>query len=213
MLVSDIDSIQPDRIVPGAPLALVQRPSRAAITGLAAGTLAATAVLLAPFWLIAARVIAEPATLSLAGEQPLVALQLMLGLIASLAVAGFAMRRLVRLIGRHREVYIEAGTVSVTDVRFGRTRRWQQPLAAFCGFARVMRSTGSGTRHMIVLVHPDADRHVVLTNSARPDGGTLKLLMAHFDLPEVSDRLLAPEARAKMPEQLMASEPAGRLAA
>jgi len=213
MLVTDVDSIQPDRIVPGAPVALVQRPSRAAITGLATAAIAATSVLLAPFWLIASRIIAEPATLSLAGEQPLVALQLVFGLIAALGVAGFAMRRLFRLIGRRRDVYIEAGTVTVTDVWFGHAKHWQQPLAAFCGLARVMRSTASGTRHMIVLIHPDARRHVVLTNTARPDGETLAVLMDQFGLPEVSDRLLAAEARTETQGQPMVAEAAGRLAA
>lgn len=190
MHISAVDSISPDRLSDSLPIDLVQTPSRSAVAGLIVAVLTALLFLLTPFWLIAARAIAEPALFASLFERPFAALQLGCGLLAVTALAGLAMSRLDRILGRRRDVSIESGVLRVVDTRFGWQRRWQQPLAAYCGLARTIRSTMSGTRHQIVLVHPDAQRNVVLHVATRADGAAFDKWRDLLDLPEVPARLI-----------------------
>ncbi|MEZ5842317.1 MAG: hypothetical protein R3D27_01115 [Hyphomicrobiaceae bacterium] len=213
MLTADFDTIQPERLPADAPIVLIQRPSRLTLLGLTLGLLAVTPVLLMPFWLVAARAVSNPGMMAAIADQPAAAVQLGLAFLVIAALAGFALRRLLSIAGRRREVCVEGGVVTVIDDRFGHQTRWQQPVAAYCGLARTLRTNVAGIRHQIVLVHPDSQRNIILASATRPDGECFAALARNLGLPEVSDRLIAAGARAAPVEPDLTAVGAGRLAA
>ena len=205
MLISDIDTIEPLPLPIEGPVALYQRTSRMAVIGLGLGAAFAIGLLLMPFWFIGAHLISNPLALATFTERltehPATLIQLSLGLVVVLAFAGFVLRRLLRLIGSSREIYLEAGIITVVDSKFGRElSRWQQPAAAYCGYARLMRSTAFGIRHEIALVHPDATRNLVLVSSSSPIAAKMPPIIHHLHLPEVPACLLDPSTRTNSAE-------------
>jgi hypothetical protein len=59
-------------------------------------------------------------------------------------------------------VEIGYGVVAVVERRFGFKRRWTAPVSEFLGLAHNVRASLSGSRHELVLVHPDPEHNVLL---------------------------------------------------
>jgi hypothetical protein len=110
------------------------------------------AVMVSPAVLLAAT--ATPALWS-AADNPLAAAQVVAGLGLWTALFIVPARRLLQRFGSHRSVRIEGGMVSVSDRAVLGSRSWQAPLDEFSGIAHWMRSSLSGVRHELHLVHPD----------------------------------------------------------
>jgi hypothetical protein len=62
-----------------------------------------------------------------------------------------------------RTVDIDERTVTVTEGSRFRTWTWSAPLSSYTGLAHHLRASLSGTRHELILVHPERDKCVLLS--------------------------------------------------
>jgi hypothetical protein len=168
------------------PIRLEQSNSRGRMV-LLIPVLAAVAL---PLLLLARHAFAERATLALLSERPSTAIPIVLGLAIWLAIFIVPLHLLVARTARKRRVDISADTVQVAERRLLRRQSWSAPLSTYRGVTHFVRSTLSGVRHELILVHPDPDRHVLLTADARISQARLEHMTALLRLPEVSARAL-----------------------
>jgi hypothetical protein len=118
-------------------------------------------------------------------EQPLVAFQLAVAMAFWIAVFAWPLRSLVARLTCRRAVEITRDSVAVDDQRaFGR-QQWTAPLTAYRGITHHIRSSLSGTRHELLLVHPDAERSVLLMAADHITDAEIHRMASLLDLPEV----------------------------
>ncbi len=156
-----------ETIVPAAPpttlpLSSTQTTSIAGSLGKLAFLLPAAAVLLSPFLLLADHLIAEPASRQLLLDRPASLLQLVLGLAFWLVLFAWPAKRLLARIARARVVAIADGVVSVAERGLLGRRQWSRPVVSYSGVVHVVRSSLSGSRHELMLLHPERSRSVLL---------------------------------------------------
>lgn len=89
------------------------------------------------------------------------------GVIAFLILFGLPFGRALHSLATWRRVRIEAGCVMVEDCGLLGRRTWTLPLSAYTGIAHVVRTSLSGTRHELVLVHPVRVHRVLLCTADR----------------------------------------------
>jgi len=107
-------------------------------------------------------------------------------LVLSTAIAGWPLRRMLDRLGRHRTVTVSQSAVRVTDAYAFGSVDWQRPLKSYRGLAHHVRSSLSGTRHELVLVHPDGDSSVLLATADRFAKADIEQLCRLLDVDEVS---------------------------
>lgn len=156
----DIERCSP--IAPDRPIEIVQTAERTAAIIKVLILLPLTLAMLAPFVALAMHVIAEPATRSLVIDKPHSVVQLGIALVAVSVLLGWPLHRIMVMIGARRDVLIDQGMVSVDERRIFGAKRWQLPLAHYRGIAHRVRTSLSGTRHELVLIHADPRRSVLL---------------------------------------------------
>lgn len=118
-------------------------------------------------------------------DRPMVTFQLAIALIFWIALFAWPLRGLLDRLTCRRAVEITHENVAVSDQRaFGDTQ-WTAPLSAFKGVAHHMRSSLSGTRHELVLVHPDADRSVLLMAADNISDAEIGRMTRLLNLPQV----------------------------
>lgn len=149
---------------------------------------AAMAGLLAPFWLLADRLAADPAARAVVSQNPVIALQLGLGLALLLAIFGWPLAALVRKGLVRRDVRIDGAFVSATDAAPWGERAWREPLGAYMGLQRRVRSSLSGLEQELVLVHPHRSRSVVVQSAAHIPQDAIDFLAQALDLAEIRSR-------------------------
>lgn len=84
------------------------------------------------------------------------------GVTAFLLLFGLPFGRALHSLAARRHVHIAAGCVTVEDCGLLGRRTWTLPLSAYAGIAHVVRTSLSGTRHELVLVHPVRAHRVLL---------------------------------------------------
>ncbi len=161
-------------------------PRVLALAGLATVAL----LLLVPLAVIARHVATAPAGLAALTDHPGATFQIALGLAVSSALLGFPFYRMAQRIGVTRRVTIEAGSVTVTDQGLSGDRTWSEPLSSYIGIAHHVRTTQAGPRHELVLVHPDARRHVTVAMAGRISKAELERAAATLAMVEVPAHLL-----------------------
>mgnify|MGYP000921825390 CR=1 FL=1 len=143
------------------PLHLTQRFSRT--SAVARLTLLVPAILLVmvpvSFLWLSADVLAR------LSERPLDAMIASGGVILFGALFGLPLSRAIKALVSRRTVRIEAGLVTVEDRGLLGLSTWTLPLTSFRGVAHVIRTSLSGARHELVLVHPLPSRRVLLCAS------------------------------------------------
>lgn len=105
--------------------------------------------------------ISSPQLRSVIAGQPLIALQLVVALVVWIALFALPLSGLFARLTWRRNVEITAEQVAVSDDGAFGTSHWTAPLASYKGVAHHIRSSLSGNRHELILVHPD-QRHSVL---------------------------------------------------
>lgn len=130
--------------------------------------LAVLALLIAaPFAMLLVHLPDDPTSSGLLAEKPGSVARVALGLALWCGLLGWPAGRLLARLGRRRTVTISAGLVAVTeDGPLGRTL-WSEPVDRYLGIAHHIRSSVSGNRHELILVHPDRRRSVLLAAAAR----------------------------------------------
>lgn len=166
--------------------------------------------LLTPFWLVGAQLASDPAARAILSERPLLGVQLLMALVAVVWIFGWPLLNFARRGLEHRRISIDATTVHcIASGPFG-TSTWSEPISGYAGIMPEVRTSLSGARHLISLVHPKASRCVRLPSRDVPEDA-LQSVARLFVLAEIPSR----EAVSVMHcnEYFRVGEPKGGLAA
>lgn len=144
---------------------------------------------------VAGFALGSPELRHIIAEQPAIALQLALALVFWIALFAWPLRALFARLTSHRDVEITPETVAVNDgMAFG-SSAWSAPLASYKGVAHHIRSSLSGNRHELVLVHPDPRRSVLLMISDHISEADVARMTTLLRLPQVpASELYGPRA-------------------
>ncbi len=123
--------------------------------------------------------------LAQAAEHPGDALLAGIGIAIFVALFGFPLSRAIAALGSQRTVRIAQGFVTVENRSFFGTRTWTLPLQSYQGVAHIVRTSLSGARHELVLVHASRARRVLLCASDRLTESDLANAGHLLDLPLV----------------------------
>lgn len=181
-----------DRTTPPMPdfskatIRIEQFPARRSGSALLAFLVLAALLLLSPFFLIVSTALASQGLRETVATQPLAVAQVLTGLTFWLVLFGFPIYRLLDSVTRSRIVEIAHGRLTVTDRSFGREATWQVPIAAFSGVAHNLRTSLSGVRHELILVHPQRERSVLLAMANTLNTSDLNRVCTALGLPEMS---------------------------
>jgi len=159
MRAAAFETILPNTPVTALPLNLVQTPSRSSPLLLLALALPAALAVLAPYSMIALHAAGDSSLLT---DRTAATTQAALALVLWALVFCWPILRRTQRMATRRDVTIENGIVSVQDVGLLGNKSWEQPLTAYRGIAHHVRSSLSGTRHELLLIHPDPARSLLL---------------------------------------------------
>jgi hypothetical protein len=144
------------------PIALEQRFSRLGTTARLLLLVPALLSLIIPLALVAARAAETPATLSVLADKPLAAIELAFALALWTILFVVPIKGLIGQFACARSVRINAGCVAVTEHTLFGTRTWKADLLEYSGVAHHVRTSLSGTRRELILVHPVRRKSVLL---------------------------------------------------
>lgn len=155
-----------DRIEPRAPYGLpfrsVQFCSRYVATALLLVLIPFVVALVFACTFLIVQAAAAPAARAIVFQQPVLTLQI-LAAIAFLAVLlGLPLKRLLGRLSVRRTVDIDTAMVTVTEGKNFRSWTWTAPLNTFTGITHHVRASLSGTRHELILVHPEREKSVLV---------------------------------------------------
>ena len=118
-------------------------------------------------------------------HHPLAVTVLGVGLSAWVALFLIPAKRIIQRFGNRRRVTVAQERVTVADDSLFGARHWSAPLAEFRGIAHHIRSTLSGVRHELILVHPSRSRSVVLHSAPAIGQPTIDRATALFRLQQI----------------------------
>src|SRR5262249_53422224 len=98
----------------------------------------------------------------IAADNPGAAAQVLVGIAMWTVLFVLPAKRIVQRFGAARQIMIDRDYVSVSDRGFFGTRHWSAPLAEYTGIARHLRSTLSGLRSELILVHRESRKSILL---------------------------------------------------
>ncbi|MFM9938847.1 MAG: hypothetical protein ACKVP7_05055 [Hyphomicrobiaceae bacterium] len=152
--------------------------------------LPAMAVFFVPISLVIAKAAGEPSALSAMSERPLSVIQIALGVALWCGIFLLPIRDIVIRMGSRRTVAIDAGKIEVTDSTPFGTSSWTTQLSSYAGIAHHVRTSLSGLRHELILVHKDPAKNVLIAVADRIPQSTLDRAKNLLGLPEVPARSL-----------------------
>ncbi len=147
------------------PLIVRQKSSKLSTFLLVFMVLPAMVAVIIPFSLMAAQAANEPALTQALWDKPISAVQILIGLSLWAMIFLIPVNKLLARLGRERIIRIQAGKVHVTDKHLFYRKKWISPLSSFRGVAHHVRTTHSGSRQELILVHSDK-RCSILLHSA-----------------------------------------------
>lgn len=143
------------------------------------------AAIVLPQVAIAAYVIVSPELRGIIANQPMIALQLAVALTFWIALFAWPLTKLFARLAWRRSVEITRDNVAVCDdLAFG-TSNWTAPLQSYTGIAHHIRSSLSGNRHELVLVHPEPHHSVLLMVADHVSDTEVARMTALLRLPQV----------------------------
>jgi hypothetical protein len=183
-----------DSLTPAAaqdlPTTLDQRMSLTATISLGLLLFPAIAALLVPAGLGLWLLINDADVAHLHGEEPVGLMQLALLPVLAGALCWLPTRALALRLFRRRQVVIGDGQIKVTERWLTGRRSWQAPISDYRGLAHNMRTSMSGTRHELVLVHEQPKRSVLLHVADRVPQALIDRYAATLGVSEVTSREL-----------------------
>jgi hypothetical protein len=150
----------------------------------------ALAGLAVPLALLGAHAMAEPTAFTMFSDNPMTAFQVGLGLTLWCALFVWPLRMVLARAGAARVIDISTDMVRVTDRGPLRNTTWSEPLGCYRGVAHYVRSSLSGVRHEMILVHADPRRHVLLAAAPSMPQSLLTHTASLLGLPEIPARNL-----------------------
>lgn len=190
MRFAHFDTITPGIIDAPLPWHQTQEMSTTPRALALAGLVVTAALLLVPATLMAGHLASVPGAALLLAEHPGAALRIALGLALASAIVGWPLYSTASRLRHRREVTIDAGRIAVTEAKLASKKTWSEPLSAYLGIAHHIRTTQAGPRHELVLVHPDASRHLVVAVADRISKSDVERAAATLGVAEVPARLL-----------------------
>jgi hypothetical protein len=164
MRATAFETCVPCAPITALPVSLMQTPSRSSPFLTLALAFPAAFAALAPFYLIAAHAMQDA---SLFLERSGTSLLLGLALVLWAVLFGWPIMKRLGLIGTRRQIRLTSADVVVREQGLFADRVWSQPLSAYRGLAHHVRSSMSGTRHEVLLVHPDPAKSLLLRAADR----------------------------------------------
>lgn len=146
----------------------------------------ALAILL-PFALLTAQAIAEPATRDLIASAPLTAFGALSGATVWLLMFGIPACRALGALGWSRNIDITTARVTALERGLFGERTWTEPLGNYAGLSHHIRTTLSGAHHELILVHPDADRCLVVKIAEMISQNELEDVAAALNVPALGE--------------------------
>lgn len=189
MAVAQFDARSSNDSLPALPLTLDRQNSPTSIAIAATFIALAAAILLAPFSLLAAQAAHDPVAFLATIQQPAIALQLSLALVVAVVFVTVPLRLLLRRSMQPRRIVVSGHRVEATNDPAGQPT-WSEPLSAYHGVAHHIRTSLSGARHEIVLVHPVAAKSIVLMSADRIGQPQVDAMAALLKVREVPARAL-----------------------
>lgn len=169
------------------------------------------AALLAPFWLVVAQLASDPTARAILSARPLIGVQLLIGLVVVVGTFGWPLAHFARRGLERRRITIDGETVHYeASGLFGR-RSWSEPVAHYTGLTQRVRTSLSGARHVVVLVHRRPSRSVHLPLAPETSAEALLSVARLFVLAEIPSR--EPASVAPQHEYFRPAEPQPQLAA
>lgn len=177
MRVAIYDRIEPS--MPAAlPLRLAQRCSqRTAATLLLLGIPAALIAITAAVVILTEAAVA-PQARTLFLERPVLIIEILFAIAFVSYLAVLPTKRLIDRLTMTRIVDIANGVVTVAEGGHFQTWSWSAPLAQYRGITHHTRSSLSGTRHEIILVHPQREKSILLCVAAKTSQGEVDRICA-----------------------------------
>jgi hypothetical protein len=173
---------------PSLPLVFEQAPEGGGRFVLIAVLFPLLVALMVPFWLVVVQLASDPAARAILAARPLVGVQLAAGLLGVASIFGWPLAMLARRALGRRRVTIGNGSVRSEVVgRFGK-RSWIEPLAGYAGLTHRVRTSLSGVRHELVLVHPRPSRSVILQSGPQIPPEAAAAAARLFTLAEIPSR-------------------------
>jgi hypothetical protein len=123
-------------------------------------------------------------------DQPLVTFQLAITMAFWICLFAWPLKGLVTHLTTRRSVEITSDRVSVIEARAFGTSTWSAPLSSYKGVAHHIRSSLSGTRHELVLVHPEAKKSVLLVAANEISTAEIGRMAELLRLPQVPPSVL-----------------------
>jgi len=166
MRVAIFDRVEPP-VPAGLPLRLIETCSRRLAMALLIFTIPAVfAVGVACLMLILEALVA-PGPRAIIAQHPALGLEILTGIALGAYLLGLPLKRLVDRLVATRTILIDETTVTVTESGHFREQTWSAPRSAFTGLAHHVRASLSGTRHELILVHPEREKSLLLSLAQR----------------------------------------------
>jgi hypothetical protein len=191
MRLSAIDRISPSTPPEQLPMRLDLAGSRGGLAISVMLLVAAVAFLLTPFVLVGSLAAFEPAAFMSADISWSGGVQLALAFVMALTFTAFAVRRVKMAWTRSATVEIGHGVVAVVERRFSGVRRWALPVSDFLGIAHTVRTSLSGARHELVLVHANPRYNVMIglaPSMPQQHVDRMTILLGLLEIPAVATR-------------------------
>lgn len=177
MRVAIYDLVEPPMPV-SLPLRLSQACSpRAPAFYLALVVPVALAALVAAVAIVSSAIVA-PDTRALMQQRPTLAVEILCAIAFLSYLAVLPTKRLIARLATKRIVEIANGVVKVTEGGHFQTWAWSAPLASYRGVTHHVRASLSGTRHEVILVHPERDKSILLCVATRTSQGEVDRVAA-----------------------------------
>lgn len=189
MRATHFETLHPETALAALPTTLEQTPSRAAPFLLIALAMPAAVLSLVPFAMIAIHATHDA---SLFAERPASSAAIGIALLAWIIVFGWPIWVRATRSSSSRCVEISHDQISVRDHGMLRANSWREPIAGYNGLAHRVRSSLSGTRHELILVHPNPDRSVLVRVAPFIGEAEVAATAALLGCPEIAPRVIYP---------------------
>jgi len=144
--------------------------------------------LMLPFWLVVVQLASDPAARAVLTARPMVGVSLLSGLLVLAGIFGWPLAVLARRALGRRRVTIGGGTVHLEAAGLFGKSSWTEPLAAYAGLTHRVRTSLSGVRHELVLVHPNPSRSIILLSAPQIQAEAFASAARLFAVAEIPSR-------------------------
>jgi hypothetical protein len=145
-------------------------------------------VIVLPQIALALYALSNPETRALILDRPLMTAELATALVFWIGLFAWPLRRLHARVNGRRNVEISRLSVTVRDEKLMKTETWSAPLATYTGISHRVRASLSGSRHELILVHPDKSRSVLLMVSEHISEADIQRFTRLLGLPQIPAR-------------------------